>query len=436
MRTIVSFGPLGKGVVVKLEQAPQDVAGILEWKKINLAPLNGNDARARGEQLLAILRKHQAVKAALSIALAQPPASEPQPLYIRGLAKAADELPWEQLYAAPHGFWALDSRWPVGRIASLLRDVNDRSFLPPFRVTAVLSAAGRTGVPQTESLISAVTSATAQSFSARLHVITGEQAVLDRIATENDPRVTAEVIAPTSNGVAKQLTDAKPSILHLLCHGGTAAGVRTLALATVQDFITGEQTGSVRLSGQVLVEALSTCDPWLIVLAACQTAESAEGPAMAHELADAGLPAVIGMRRLIDVTEADRFCAALYPELMATVERALRPEDDDTDTVHNRRLIDWATAMTGPRQAIADGDPVAVDTWSDPVLYAQHEPLRVYVPGGTAPLTAEEYAELRAKLDKWVEFRKTLDPATTPDAFLADADSRIAELRAQLEPAE
>lgn len=433
MRTIVSFGPLGKGTIVRLEQAPQDVACILEFKKLNLAPLNGNDAKARGEQLVALLEKHQAVKAALTIALSQPPTSEPQPLYFRGLAKAADELPWEQLYAAPYGFFALDSRWPVGRIASLLRDVNDRAFLPPFRVTAVLSAAGRTGVPQAEALISAVTSPTAQAFSARLHVISGEQAVLDRVTAEGDPRLTAEVIATSTDAVAKQLTDAKPSILHLLCHGGTTAGVRTLALATVQDFLAGEDTGSVRLSGQTIVDALRTCDPWLLVLAACQTAEASEGPAMAHELADAGLPAVIGMRRLIDVAEADRFCAALYPEVMATVEQALRSEDDDAEPGHNRRLIDWATAMTGPRRAVADGDPVAVDTWSDPVLYAQHEPLRVYVPSGSAPLTAEEYAELRAKLDKWEEFRKTLDPATTPEAFLIDADHRIAELRTQLE---
>lgn len=433
MRTIVSFGPLGKGTVVKLEQAPQDVAGMLEFKKVNLAPLNGADARERGEQLVELLERHQAVKAALAFALSKPPASEPQPLYFRVLAKAADQLPWEQLYDAPHGFFALDSRWPVGRIASLLREVNDRSFLPPFRVTAVLSAAGRTGVPQAESLIAAVTSPSAQTFQARLHVISGEQAVLDRVTGENDPRLTAEVIAPTPDGIARQLTDAKPSILHLLCHGGMAAGVRTLALATVQDFLAGEQTGSLRLSVPNLVEALRTSDPWLLVLAACQTAESTEGPAMAHELADAGLPAVIGMRRLVDVTEADRFCAALYPELMTTLEQALGPEGEGADDPHNRRLIDWATAMTGPRQAVVNGDPVAVDTWSDPVLYAQHEPLRVYVPSANAPLTAEQYAELRAKLDKWVEFRKTLDPASTPETFIADADTRIGELRTLLE---
>jgi hypothetical protein len=278
-----------------------------------------------------------------------------------------------------------------------------------------------------------VASPSAQTFQARLHVISGEQAVLDRVTGENDPRLTAEVIAPTPDGIARQLTDAKPSILHLLCHGGMAAGVRTLALATVQDFLAGEQTGSLRLSVPNLVEALRTSDPWLLVLAACQTAESTEGPAMAHELADAGLPAVIGMRRLVDVTEADRFCAALYPELMTTLEQALGPEGEGADDPHNRRLIDWATAMTGPRQAVVNGDPVAVDTWSDPVLYAQHEPLRVYVPSATAPLTAEQYAELRAKLDKWVEFRKTLDPASTPETFIADADTRIGELRTLLE---
>ena len=98
----------------------------------------------------------------------------------------------------------------------------------------------------------------------------------------------------------------------MLCHGGMSAGVRTLALATAADFAGQEETGLVRLKVADLVGALAKCNPWLVVLAACETAESGDGPALAHDLANSGVPAVIGMRRLVDIGDTDRFCAALY----------------------------------------------------------------------------------------------------------------------------
>jgi hypothetical protein len=49
------------------------------------------------------------------------------------------------------------------------------------------------------------------------------------------------------------------------------------------------------------------------VLSACDTAEAADGPALAHDLVVGGIPAVAGMRRLVDLTDANRFCAAPLP---------------------------------------------------------------------------------------------------------------------------
>jgi hypothetical protein len=73
------------------------------------------------------------------------------------------------------------------------------------------------------------------------------------------------------------------------------------------------------------------------VLSACDTAEAADGPALAHALVAGGIPAVVGMRRLVDLTDANRFCAALYPEY----SRLSRPPSLLTD-------------HQGPEPSIAD----------------------------------------------------------------------------------
>jgi CHAT domain len=429
MRLIVNFDSVGKNTVLTLYKAPALVAGMNMGRNVRIRPLAGANAQARGEELVKLLRRHEPVKQALAMALAQPPTAPPQPIYIRVVADAADALPWELLYAIPQGFVALDPRWPVGRIGTFVRDLTDRSFVAPFRTVAVLSAAARQGQAQLDALVRAVMDARQQGLTVHLHVITGEQAVIDRAHALNVGHITAEWIAASPVDVGRQITDARPSILHLLCHGGFAApGVRGLALATMQDFLAGEQTGSVVLSLDMLARTLEPADPWLVVLAACETAQATDSAAFAHGLVNAGIPTVIGMRRLVDLGAMNHFCSALYPEIFATVTRVLKPDPGRPPV----RTIDWVTALTAPRQkAIVGINPAQVDTWSDPVLYAQEAPLRVYVPPDEG-LSAEEYAALRARFDLFVLFRQRLDPVTTPAAVLAEADGEIARLQALL----
>lgn len=457
MRLIVNFDSVGKNTVLSLNKAPANIVGINQGRNIRISALNGGDAKARGLELAKLLRRHAPVKDALTMALAQPVAAPPQPIYFRVIADAADALPWEQLYSEPLGFLALDPRCPVGRIATRIQDMNDRAFLSPFRVVAVLSAADREGTPQLQAIARALTDAKATGLDARLHVITGEQAVVDAINALQDEHVTVEWIAATPVDVARQITHSKPSIFHMLCHGDYAApGQSGLALATMQDFLGGEKKGSVMLSLDMLARALEPCDPWLVVLAACETAAAANGAAIAHRLVDTGLPAVIGMRRLVDLVVMDRFCDALYPELLATVSDTMHPEvataanlgpggGPGVDGVgpgdgaggngqgfDDRRRIDWAPALTAPRNAVAVGfDPASVDTWSDAVLYSHQDPLRVYLPHDLG-LSAEQYAHLRGQLDMRILWRERLDPATTPAAALAALDVEIADLRRQL----
>ena len=67
------------------------------------------------------------------------------------MAASADELPWEQIYDVQHGFCALDERWPIGRIARRRRQIKVRTFEPPLRIVAVLSAAVLLGAAPAEN---------------------------------------------------------------------------------------------------------------------------------------------------------------------------------------------------------------------------------------------------------------------------------------------
>lgn len=429
-RTVVSFELLGSDTVFKLEDAPIDIPDMGANKIVNVAPVTGDTIADRGRALLALLTEHPPVRMGLDAALQVPPGAGPAPLYFHMLATSADELPWELIYDEQHGFCVLDRRWPVGRIAKRRRPLKLRLFTPPLRIVAVLSAAGRSGLRQLEALLSAVASNDSASIGTSLHVISAEEAVLATAAAR--PGVTSETIAGTAPSLAEQIANARPDVLHLLCHGGAVAGVRLLAFATLADADAAESgedqdgnlTGSLRLKVPDLLGALRACDPWLVVLSACDTADTAEGPALAHELAAGGIPAVVGMRRLVDLGDTNRFCAALYPEVLAAVRSAVEPAAPPTP-----REVDWAATLTVPRVTMAGADPLAVDAWTDPILYVQDDPLQVLPSAATQ--SPDEYNRLRAKLDFWEGYLVTIDPATAPDAFNY-AMERITEIRASL----
>ena len=425
MRTVVAFERLGTDTVVKLSEAPRDIPGIeVDNAVIDLAAPPGGTARQRGAELLARICAHPPVRAGLDLALGTPPGSPPAPLYFHVLAAAADALPWEELYADGHGFCALDPRWPVARIAARRRAVTDRVFTGELNVVAVLSAAGRSGVSQLETLLAATGSADGAAVGSRLRVISGDERVLAALAAANRPDVSAEQIASGADGLIRQIAAGDPDVLHLLGHGGEPLpGVRTLAFATSADFDADDEAGSVRLQLAHLTQAVLSADPWLVVLSACESAGAGSAGVLAHDLASGGVPAVIGMRRLIDIDAADRCCAALYPQLLTAVRRAVDPA-----APAGIRLIDWAAALTAPRAALCGPDPTAVDTWSDPVLYVQHEPFRVLV----APRegAAESYQELRGELDWLEEFMETA--GAHHERLRADVIARIGQLREQL----
>jgi hypothetical protein len=434
IRTIVSFELLGQDTIFKLEDAPGDIPGLGRHEFADVSPLTAAGLVARGEALLKRLTAHPSVQAGLGAALTVPPGGEPAPLYFHMLAASADALPWEQIYDSMHGFCALDERWPIGRIARRRRTVTVRTFEPPLRIVAVLSAAGRSGLPQLETLLKAVASADATAIGTHLHVISGDEAVVE--AAVGHQNVTGELIAGSASGLAQQLKEATPDIVHLLCHGGAAAGLRRLAFATLADADAVEgganaekAVGSLRLSVPDLVSALGSSDPWLLVLSACDSAEAADGPALAHDLAASGIPAVIGMRRLVDLTDTNLFCAALYPQVLRTINTAVAANGPAA-----LRIIDWATSLTAPRKSMGGPDPSAADAWTDPVLYVQEEPFKVAFTPVLPVQDPAEYARLQGQLDIWRGYLARLDPETAAPAVLNEVLGIIAGLEAKLTP--
>ncbi|MGV1003733.1 MAG: CHAT domain-containing protein [Candidatus Nanopelagicales bacterium] len=428
MRTVVGFEPFGDITVCKLEDAPADVPGIRENVPCDVSPLPIGSVIERGSALAVRLQAHPAVRAGLEQLLARPPASTPAPLYFHVVSGAADELPWEQVYAAPDGFWALDQRWPVGRISRRRRPLADRAFATPLMILVVLAAAGQSGVRQLRAILAATTEVDREGLDVRVHVLSAEPAVADAVRLAALPHVSHEILAGTPAQVGAQIAAARPQLVHLLCHGGSTAGVRTLALATLADYDSDEPTGSVRLKVSDLSSALAPVDPWLVVLAACESAQAADGPALAHDLVNSGLPAVIGMRRLVDLAGTNRFCEALYPELLRAVQAAVTPAVGNGDG--HVRILEWAECLTAPRAALGAPDPADSDAWTDPVLYVQEEPLRVFPPSPV--LSPTDFSAIRAELDVYLAFRASLDPATTPAGLLAEVDGKIGGLRVRL----
>jgi hypothetical protein len=96
----------------------------------------------------------------------------------------------------------------------------------------------------------------------------------------------------------------------------------------------------------------------------------------------------------------------------------------------SERIVEWAPALTAPRLASAGVDPVSDAAWSDPVLYVQHEELRVDMGGAVGALSGDELKAARGRLDEYLSFEQGLDPKTTPPGVIREVQAEIRRLRA------
>jgi len=424
MSVIVSFQTEPSGeAMVSLLRAPFDLPNAGQGRRVMLLELEGGDGKTRGKQLARLIRRCPPVKDVLRHVLQQNDVDEAVvPIYIRFSDEKVDRLPWEELYVLPPGFVALDARWPIARISARVQILKPRVLRLPFRVVAVLSAArDRPGLPQFEALVRAVDEAREASLPTRLHVLTGDKEVFDAATKLGEPHITVEWLAATRSEVIEQIAAAKPAVLHILCHGGVRAAEPGLQVATPRDFRNRAAVGSVYLGVNDVARALGAHESWLVVLAACDSANARTGQSLARALVDAGAPAVIGMRKITDLSATDLLVDKLYPQLFRLVKTA---SEEDT----NDRGLEWAPALTAARQAAAAGVNLSRDlAWSESILYVQDDVLRFSLDSG-AKLSPEEIAELRAEKEEWEAFLGRLDPATAPRNLLHDVKAKIQEI--------
>lgn len=423
--TIISIESFGDKTILKLDEAPAEIAGMGDNGPLDVTPIDTPDLQLRGETLLKRLKENPAVEDGIEYLLQRTVGDEPSALYLRLRTTAAEPLLWETLFAQGYGFCALDPRWPIARMASKENPGPRRTYHGGLRITAVLAAAQVDATQQLGLFTELADHPRAAEVGLHITLITGDTALHD--AVPDRPNLMAELIENTGAKLRDQIAGAEPDIVHFMGHGGETAGVASIAFASFQDVDTDAAIGSVRLKRNDLQECLAASNAWLAVLNACSSADSAasDTSSLAHTLARDGLPAVIGMRRLVDVNATNEFCRRLYPSVVETVADALAAPDGDEAS------IDWAAVLTDARVALAGNDPAASDAWTDPVMYTQRPPFQFIITPSTQ--AAVDVAELEGSLAFFEGALIQMEESGGRPQLVGELETTIDGLRAQLD---
>jgi hypothetical protein len=256
----------------------------------------------------------------------------------------------------------------------------------PVRIMAVLSAAGLSNAPQWDALYRAASNhaASADGIALRLHVLTGEEALADRIRDEirKSDRLSVSVTnidAGRVRTISEQIKLFRPHILHFFCHGEIVQGAGVLRISDIDQHreslinpqpADGTPTSFAMDYGafrEIIDRARAQGWLWLTVLNACKLAANAANVArLPQKLALAGVPVAIGMTEEIDETDAGEFCNAFYASVfleLASISAALQTADEC--------VLDWAKLLHGPRVSIRDTRAPAScnPQWTFPVMY-------------------------------------------------------------------
>lgn len=334
----------------------------------NLAP--PDLVRQIGEGLAQRIRSNPAVQQVLDMVLAHPAAPPSLPIQFLVADPDAHSLSWEAL-VGNNDFFALNERWPIARIArGAVPEANPRRpFASPVRVMAVLSAVQREAAKEWEALYAAVVKARAAGLPVQVTLVAGEEAaVLVPAKALNDPDLEVlPVPNPATDTPLLDLIAAKqPHLLHLLCHGTVRDDVRLLEIGTIGDFERNDGKSTVVIRAEELGLAAARSGAWCVVLNACRGAEAGnESLTHAEEVVAQGVPAAVGMRRQVDVDDANAFTREWYPQVFAALQTIGSAPPGEQPLI-------WSEMLCSARRRLRDihgGDPGDDDTWTVPVLY-------------------------------------------------------------------
>lgn len=387
-RTVVSiFSDIHEQVSFNLSSAPGSIenaetlysfgctAAEPVFASVNQQPLSCDAMQFAGKRLFEELAIHPAVKTAMTVALTIPQESmAPLYIYLQATNDKIEELPWESLYEASSGaFLALDSRWPVARIVngSALMNI-ERTFLPPLKVVAVLSAAAVDATPEWRDFYDAIK----EADDLELSVFVCQPELKAEIEQLGDHRVSVQYIA-TKPDLFAALTTLDPHMLHFFCHGSTDGGPH-LQLATRADWTGENPRGSIALGKDELAPfGKPQRNIWLVTLNCCQGAAAQDTYSLARSLVEQGFPAVVGMREVIATEDAHLFCKAFYASALSIVRAVGQPGKAGEPSI-----VEWANALYQPRIQLCDRYNSAVPLmqaaaslkeWTLPVMYVRPE---------------------------------------------------------------
>ena len=230
-----------------------------------------------------------------------------------------------------------------------------------------------------------------------------------------------------------------PNILHFFCHGSTEHGPH-LQLATRTDWLLGSGS-KVKLDTGALASIPGIEQfVWLVTLNCCLGAASIpHAHSLARSLVARGFPAVIGMREVIDVNDANVFTRALYAELFVELQKYAAPAKEPVE-------ICWPKMLALPRRYLRDrhaGDALPVQAaeglkeWTLPVIYARRNPFKLLRPPSNNALDTDAMLEEQMQLKTLVQLREQLKSTPNfPAGVLQEINDKIDRLLTQLYPDE
>jgi hypothetical protein len=437
-------GPGGNAIVSFRVEQPYDVANAFNASPINDDPAQAPFAtpvyekaaggaglvQAIGEEVCKRLLVHPGVDQLFTGNVALAPNAEPAPIFIR--VDRSSTLPWETLYHPQRRFLALDpqGRWPIARIPRWhAEEKNPKRIEVPIRIAAVLAATNRQAKEEWDALYAALAT---NAIDFRILVLVAEDALEKYIRTLGDARIDVRFVPDTPEALTAALKSFRAQIVHFFAHGLMRQGPQ-LEIAT-----RGSHDGSNEDHVYLNAEYLKSIGPqlWLVVLNACRGADASGDriESLAFQLVLDGVPAAIGMRDVIDLSDARTFTRAFYA---AAVEQIAAKLGAPGVPVTFR----WADALRAPRSALCrkhGGVPDEAATthaeWTLPVLYVRHVDAQVEAVH-TPALSDHDRANLTAELTlirAALSGAKPLHGGQAPQAAITMLTARAAAIEAQL----
>jgi len=381
---VVFLDPVQGGGSACFVQAPFDIDNphtvtLLTLDEVHA--LHGPDIVHKiGEVLASKLRENAAVNSVLARVLMHPAAPPSLPISFRIGDPDAHALSWEAI-VANGDFVALDDRWPITRIArggAIPQEGAKRPYASPLKLVCVLSAVGRPAIEEWQGLYQAVQAARAAGLPIHVTLFAAEEDdVINVVRGLEDSQVIVEPVPNDATSLLTELEDREPHLLHIYCHGTITDGVRRLEIGTVGDFDRDDGRSSVKVRVDELGTAMFRAGTWAVVLNTCRGAEAIDQTLThAEEVVSRGVPVAIGLRRLVDASDAFAFSSAFYPAVLSAIHTAVSGPDGGT------RTISWGDTLVQARRKLRDihgADARLHDAWTLPVLYTWPGTFRLVV---------------------------------------------------------